>query len=118
VNTPTASGAPASQLVVFWTARVAELRRQIALAERVESFTAVATLARQLTAAEVARIEAESRLAAEAARQGNETDAVGRIVGHARRLPQALFVVLLERLWAEASPALRERLAAEQLGDT
>lgn len=118
MNTPTATGASPAQLLVFWTNRAKELQRQIALAERVESFTAVATLARQLTAAEVARIEAEARLAAEASRQGNETDAVGRIVAHVRRLPPSLFAVLIEQVWAATPADIRERLAAEQLEGT
>ncbi len=115
MNTPTATGASASALVVFWAKRAKELRLQVDAAERHQSYTAVATLARQLTAAEIALLEAESRVAAEAARQGNEDDAVGRIVGHAKRLPAPLYRVLVERLWESAPADMRERLATEQL---
>lgn len=118
MRTPTASGADARHLLVFWTKRSAELARQIAAAEKVQSFTAVATLARQLTAAEIARIEAEARVAAEASRQGDEKDAVGRIVAHVRRLPPSLFAVLIEQVWSATPADIRERLAAEQLEGT
>lgn len=89
MNVPTATAAKPEQLVRFWRRRVKELKSHCAEAEAAHSFTALATLARQITQAEVALIDAQAAVAAEKDRASSSAEAMERLVLVVARLPQS-----------------------------
>lgn len=99
-NAPKASNAKAKDLVKFWTKRLKELREQCNGAEAKDNYTAVATLTRQVTQAEVALLDAKAAAAADEEKQATSGDAVARIVAVAQKLPAPVRARLREALEA------------------
>lgn len=86
-NAPQAKNAKPDDLVKLWRKRVKELRDQCEVAEAEHNYTAVATLTRQVTQAEVALLEAKAAAAAERERLSSTGDALERIVAIVRKMP-------------------------------
>ena len=101
-NAPTAQGAKGHDLVKLWTKRLREIRKQCRSAEFKESYTAVATLTRQVTQAEVELLEARSAETAERERLSSTGDALDRIVAIVTKMPVGARQQLrakLEQVW-------------------